>query len=379
MWATAAELAVMAGQLQIAATSGKPAATTRNARVAARQGHLTIFSRARGRETRRRAAARALALDPDLPYVKYPLSEAERLYAQELAGRTRPKPRSNTREAVALSPDNLEAQGCSAICACSMRWGEGIEIFESLLAQGRPMETKLAPFCKHAGVVALAQDKKDLALRYFRRAHELGLSESELSSGADVLKSAAGKEARAAIAATDEGDWVTAETHLIAAAELWPDLEDVHLAGRELYLKRGQVALDNRDWPAARAAFEASLGWDDEFLVARHLVGLVSMQQGVHSAAASAWHRLVDQAREEAHRLARPGAPRPGACPRARQPSPTKPRLLELPRLRTGRTLRRPDPRGPGRPGRAVGGRLVSSQAVRFLRKGGILALGRGV
>ncbi|MEZ6005173.1 MAG: tetratricopeptide repeat protein [Planctomycetota bacterium] len=233
--------------------------------------------------------------------MKYPLSEAERLYAQELAGADETKAAlEHAREAVALSPDNLEAQELLGdLCMLDARWGEGIEIFESLLAQGRPMETKLAPFCKHAGVVALAQDKKDLALRYFRRAHELGLSESELSSGADVLKSAAGKEARAAIAATDEGDWVTAETHLIAAAELWPDLEDVHLAGRELYLKRGQVALDNRDWPAARAAFEASLGWDDEFLVARHLVGLVSMQQGDYSAAASAWHRLVDQAREE--------------------------------------------------------------------------------
>lgn len=301
VWATAAELAVMEGSFETALAQLEEGKTRCGATPELLRAEANFWIFRPGLHHGKRGLdllLRAQELDPDLPFLRWPLSEAHRLYAQSLSGTRTKEAIVEAEKAVALSAENQEARELLGdLYMADHRWGAGIEVFEGLLREGRPLEAKVALFSKQAGVVALQQGHKDLALEYFTRARELGLSEEELGTGAAVLRRAAQAAVEAAqeLQATDPGAMQAA---LEQAERHWPDTPSLRAMRCDLNTDAGMQALRTGDWEEARDAFEAALAWDEHALVARLMLGRACLELGEYPEASAAWHRVIDQARE---------------------------------------------------------------------------------
>lgn len=301
VWATAAELAAMGQRFETALAELREGKERfgETPEILRAEGICAIFQP--GLRQGKRGVElleSAIALDPDLPFIRPSLSEAHRLYAQELSATQTESAIAEAEKAVAYSQDNLEARELLGdLYMVANRWGEGIELFEGLLADGRPIEAKVAVFSKQAGVVALTQEKRELAVRYFLRARELGLSNEELGTGVMVLQREATQAAARASEAMVREDWETARTELDAADRLWPDAEETHGLRSDLCVREGLVSYQNEQVEEARERFEQALKFDPDSLMARNLLGKAEMELGHYAEASNAWHQVVDEAR----------------------------------------------------------------------------------
>lgn len=301
VWATAAELAMQAGREDTALQVWKQGRKVcgPSPEILRAEGVLAIFQT--GMRQGRRGVVlleKAVELDPGLPFVNWPLSEAHRLLAQEVAGTKPELAIEHCEKAVELTADNMEAREfLGELYMGAGRWGEGIQLFEGLLAEGRPLGPKVALFSKQAGVVALRKGRRDLALQYFDRARELGLNDEELATGAIVLREEGKKHLKAARAALSAKDMETAWAELELANRYWPNAVQVGEVCSEGYLRQGLAAFSEDRLEDALAEFEKALEWDGESIMARHLLGNTYMELGDYGQAAKAWHLVVDKAR----------------------------------------------------------------------------------
>ena len=301
VWATAAELAMEAGRVETAIEEWKKGRKVcgLTPEILRAEGVLAIFQQ--GINQGRRGVAlleRAAELDPDLPFLDWPLSEAHRLMAQEIAGTDPESAIEHCEKAVKLSADNLEAREfLGDLYMTAGRWGDGIQVFEGLITEGRPVESKVALFSKQAGVVALRNGDRDLALSYFDRARELGLTDEELGSGATVLREEGRRSLKSAKEAMAAKDLEKAWTHLELANRYWPNSVEVRETCAEAYVRKGLAAFAEDRLEDALGEFEKALGWDGESIIARHLLGNTQMELGQYGEAAKSWHLVVDKAR----------------------------------------------------------------------------------
>ncbi|MDF1729445.1 MAG: hypothetical protein P1U53_17015, partial [Sulfitobacter sp.] len=246
VWATAAELAMEAGRADTALDEWKKgrAACGLTPEILRAEGILAIFQNGVGQGRRGVALLeKAVLLDPELPFLEWPLSEAHRLFAQELAGAKTELAIEHCEKAVALSADNLEAQELLGdLYMTAGRWGDGIQIFEGLVAEGRPLEAKVALFSKQAGVVALQKGNRDLAVDYFDRARELGLTDEELGSGATVLREEGRRRLESAKEAMAAKEMETVWDLLDQANRYWPESVEVREACAEAFVRKGLTA-----------------------------------------------------------------------------------------------------------------------------------------
>ncbi len=301
VWATAAELAVQEGSFETALAQLEEGKQRCGETPELLRAEANFWLFRPGLHHGKRGLdllLRARALDPDLPFSRWPLSEAHRLYAQSLSGTRIQEAIVEAEQAVALSAENQEARELLGdLYMADHRWGAGIEVFEGLLRDGRPLESKVALFSKQAGVVALQQGHKDLALEYFTRARELGLSEEELGTGAGVLQRAA-QQAVLRAEALGESDPDGVESELLLAERCWPDSGPLRRMRCELGTDGGLRAMQAGDWEQACEAFQSALAWDEHALVARLMLGRAHLELGEYPEASAAWHRVIDQARE---------------------------------------------------------------------------------
>ncbi len=310
VWATAAELAMQAGREDTALEEWKHGRDVcgLTPEILRAEGVLAIFQT--GMRQGRRGVAlleKAVQLDPDLPFVNWPLSEAHRLLAQEVAGSKPELAIEHCEKAVKLTADNLEAREfLGDLYMTAGRWGDGIEVFEGLLAEGRPLESKIALFSKQAGVVALKKGRRDLAVDYFDRARTLGLTDGELGTGAVVLREQGKQHLKEARVAIEAGDFEAAWTDLELANRYWPNAIQVGEVCSEVYVHQGLTAFEQDRLEDALAEFTKALEWDGESIMARHLLGNTQMELGDYAEAAKAWHLVVDKARLDGLQLPDP-------------------------------------------------------------------------
>ena len=250
---------------------------------------------------------RAVGADPDLPFARWPLSEAHRLYAQSMAGSRLKKAIEHGEKAVQYSAENrLARELLGDMYMTAQRWGEGIAILEGLLLEGEPLEAKVGTYCKNAGVVALTQGDKQLALDYFVRARELGVQGEDLGTGQGLLRRSALDQASKASAALKENDMASAMVHLGRAQRYWPDAIEVRALRSEIHLREGLMEFNQENLPRAQELFELALESDPESLLAQHLLGRTVMERGEPDRAAEIWSAVLDKARAQGIELPDP-------------------------------------------------------------------------
>ena len=102
-------------------------------------------------------------------------------------------------------------------------WGERLTEYEAVLAAGKDLRAEVSLHYKNAGVVALAQGHRELALSHFLRARALGLDDAGLGTGARVLEDEAASRLEAALAAVSEDGPARARELVEEALRLSPD------------------------------------------------------------------------------------------------------------------------------------------------------------
>ncbi len=123
----------------------------------------------------------------------------------------------------------------------------------------------MALMYKRAAMAELVLRQRDRAIEYFRLAHEAGLTDEELGTGADILRDAA-----------------------------------------QLAMQEGIKAFDKDELETARIRFEHALRLDEDLLVVRSQLAVVLLRQKKYLPAATHWRRVLDVAIEEELELPEP-------------------------------------------------------------------------
>jgi tetratricopeptide (TPR) repeat protein len=259
VYATSAELNAAAGRLETAREE-----IERGAKACGMSPELL---RARGvlELCRQGGAAKGLDLlgwalehDPDLPFVDRPRGQAHLLLAKAAMseGRKREALLAVT-ESLSHDPGDLDARLFLVdALATNGDFPRAVRVLEELCAEGHDRRSELALMYKRAAMGELILGHRDLALEYFVDAREAGLTEDELGSGAEMLRTRA-----------------------------------------EELMREGVEAFGGEDLEAAAATFEEALRHDPTLLVARAQLAVTLYRDGKPLPAATQWRRVLDEAR----------------------------------------------------------------------------------
>jgi len=203
---------------------------------------------------------RAREMDPGLPFMDRPLGQAHMLVAkQEMGAGDLAAALTSVRQSLEHDPEDLDTRRLEVEVLMGLgEWGEGIAITEALLLEGLPLEAELAGYCKNAAFWAVTHGQRELGVKHYLRALQLGFPRAELGHGLSVLR---------------------AEAEDLAA--------------------RGAESLDVGEESAARELLDRALVCDPESLLANNFLGNLHNGSGNFEGAVSCWHLVVDLARTE--------------------------------------------------------------------------------
>lgn len=210
---------------------------------------------------------KARAADPELAFSDRALAQAHLLVAK-LAAKEGDMVAARLHVERSLSFDAHEVDALrlrADLCAAAGEFANALGILEELVKQGEPLGSELALMNKKAGVAALLGHERARAIQRFQRARELGLTDEELGTGAQILAD----EARVR---TEEG---------IAAY--------------------GRGELD-----PAEQAFRAALACDPGALAAKNHLAVVLFRREQFAQAAELWRSVLDGAQKEGVELPEP-------------------------------------------------------------------------
>ena len=184
----------------------------------------------------------ALERDPGLPFTHRALGQAYLLIAKELAGA---ESIDQALEAIDKSleydPADLDSRRLRAeLLVAAGEWGKALEVYEELLGEGLPLEGEAADLYKRAGFWAhINRIDEELALRYLRRALELGLPREALGETERTFLAdrATDRAAEAAQALADE-DFALCQERLDEALLLDPSSPMARYLSGKLYIAR---------------------------------------------------------------------------------------------------------------------------------------------
>lgn len=221
---------------------------------------LLLLSRPGSSEAGLELLDRALERDPALPFTAVMRREARLLAARAKLQRQEAEPALALIRAVRASdPSLVEARELEAEALAAAKDLEGAcRVLEELRADGTDPGVALADAHRRAGMLCLLEQRRDAALEHFARARELGATDAELGSAAELLFRA-GADATAA----------------------------------------GFEKLRARDVDAAGAAFTRALHFDPDAIEARHHLARVDFERARYGAAAAGWRRVLEQARAQ--------------------------------------------------------------------------------
>ncbi len=211
--------------------------------------------------------ARAIAADPDLPYVHELRVQAHVLRGREMLGAADAVGAAEQATlGLELAPADLDLRQLRGdALAAAGHFERACDVFEGLLAEGLAVEGTLATLHQRAATAALIERGRDAALAHVFRARELGTPTDQLGFGRDLL-------VQCALDALD--------------------------AGIALY--------EADDLAGARERFERALELDPDSLEARDRLGVVLYRQERYGAAALAWQELLTEAERQGRALPRP-------------------------------------------------------------------------
>ena len=309
VYSTAAELHAAKGRLETAAAELQRGVTVCGATPALQraQGIILICTQGRAREGLK-ALEGALAADPELPFVGRPLSQAHLLVGKHTMGAGDPALAfEHAEKAVDFDPTDVDARHFYAECSISTGdLGRAIAVYEELHAEGEPLTVELSTLCKNAGVAALVQREREVAIDYFMRARELGLNDAELATGVDVLRQTATALLEQSRAQREAGDSKTAEELAEEAAFVDVTLEAAQLDLADFDLERGISAAAAGQAREAAQHFEAALAHDPDYLEAHHFLAATLFGLDDFEGAANHWTWVSTTAALESLELPEP-------------------------------------------------------------------------
>jgi tetratricopeptide (TPR) repeat protein len=210
---------------------------------------------------------RARELDAGLPFIDRPLGQAHMLVAKQEIGAGKPAAALvSVRRSLEHDPEDLDTRRLEVEILMGLgQWGAGIANMEALLLEGLPLEAELSGYCKNAGFWAVTHGQRELGLKHYLRALQLGFPRAELGHGLSVLRAEAERLA-------DEG-------------------------ARSLAAGAGEQARD---------LLERALVCDPDCLQAHNHLGHLHHDAGNLERAVSCWNRVVDLARAASIELPEP-------------------------------------------------------------------------
>jgi Tfp pilus assembly protein PilF len=259
--ATAAELYCALGKLEAAEDEIRAGlALDAEAPVLLRARAMLALSRPGSAAAGLDLLERALAREPALPFTAALRREARLLAAraklqeQDPAGAL-----ALVRALRATDPSLVAARELEAEALAAARDLEGAcSVLEELRADGVELGLALADMHRRAGTLCLLEQRRDAALEHFARARELGATDADLGTGAELLF-------RAGAEATEAG------------------------LGK----------LRARELDAAAADFARAVHLDRDAIEARHYLAHVDFERGRFGDAAAGWRRVLEQARAQ--------------------------------------------------------------------------------
>lgn len=218
------------------------------------------------------ALERARARDPELPFLSWPLAQAHLLVGRALVESAPAEATAHARAARRLRPEagglrdealELEAEGLAG----ELRFEEAIALYEELAAGGRSFGDTPAILHQRCATRCLLEHDRARAVEHYLAARRLGLADSGLGFGSEILV----EEARAA-------------------------------------LERGSLAAERADWPQAGREFARALELAPEDLEAENHLGVARFQEQDYRGAAMAWERVLLRAERRERTLPDPVA-----------------------------------------------------------------------
>lgn len=196
------------------------------------QGVVELRNPGHGRQALA-ALERARALDPELPFLRYPLAQAQVLAGRGELEQAPAEALAKARAAAALWPGLLEALELEAEAEVGLLdFGAALELYGELERRGQDHQSLRATLEQRWSTLCLLQRDRAAAVEHALSARKLGLSEAELGYGAELLREAASEALARGRSAAEAHDWPGAEAEFARAHELAPrDLEaENHLA-----------------------------------------------------------------------------------------------------------------------------------------------------
>jgi len=260
LWATEAEILASLDRLEAAAKAleeGRKRAGDDPALERA-LGVIQLRNQGHAREALQ-ALERARARDPELPFLRWPLSEAHRLVGRSLCSEAPGEALAHARAACALEPGSLEALELEAeALAANLQFEEALVRYGELAARGRDYGETPALLHQRCATRLLLEHERAGAVEHYLQARALGLDDEGLGFGSAVL------------------------------------LEEARLA-RE----RGSADIEAEDWAAAEREFARAMELDPRDFVAENHLAVARFQRGDYRAAAEGWERVLVRASAE--------------------------------------------------------------------------------
>ena len=246
----------------------------------------------------------AREMDPTLPFLDWPQSEAYRLVGQALCASDPELAESHLRQSLELNRDNLyAAESLGELLVTQARWDEGLSLLHELVERGEAIHAKLAGYEKSAAMGCLLAGQKEQALEHLVRARDLGMPPAQLRSGTSILIEATKAAMSRGNQALEAGEGALAEEQFELALRYDPGNEAVTqalgLARASLLVEEGVSMQREERHHEALLVFERALEQDPESLQAHVFLGASHFAIGHYTKAAEAWAWAVDTARSE--------------------------------------------------------------------------------
>jgi tetratricopeptide (TPR) repeat protein len=186
------------------------------------QGVLELHQQGRAAQALE-ALERARALDPELPFLAWPLSRAHLLVGRARLEHAPAEATAHAMAARALDPLLLDARELEAEgLAGELRFEEALAIYDELAATGRSYGDTPALLAQRCATRCLLAHDRAGAITHYLDARARGLDDEGLGFGLTILAEEHDAALERGLAAAESGDWTAAERAFARALELVP-------------------------------------------------------------------------------------------------------------------------------------------------------------
>lgn len=251
VYATAAEIHAAAGRLESAENEIRMGlAVAGPTPELERARGVLMLCRERGAMAGLQHLIDALRADPGLPFCERALAQAHLLLGNAAMAQKDPATAiAHARAALVLAPTDQDTRMllCDALAAKG-ELGEALKGYEALMAEGRDLRSTLALYYQRAATAALLVPDRALAVERYLRARELGLSDSDLGFGLQVLAETSSKAIESGIESYEAQDLAAARASFEQALRCCPNSVEGHNHLAVVLFKQGHFDGASEHW-----------------------------------------------------------------------------------------------------------------------------------